>query len=232
MIFKRVFLRGVVIIFLLFLIYYETRSYAGYYYFYSFKRFLEKFEGKYEERVKQGENLLKNAINLKNDPQIYKSAGEFYYEVAVKENELGNKEKREEYIDRSIECFKKSINLAIVDPFSYFGVGKAYLLSNFPYATYRDKTKIYFRRAVELTPNDDYILLHTLRLFLSDWRFSSEDEKKFSMEMIEKALSLDKKNAFKIFKWWKEFSIDKRILEKEIVKEDPFLQDYFKKVFL
>ncbi len=228
----RIFLKIITIILLVILSIYETKNYAGYYYFYSFKRFLEKFEGNYEERVKKGEELLRKAIYFRKDAEFYKAEGEFYYELAVKENELGNKEKREEYIDRAINCFKKSVNLAIVDSFSYFGTGKAYLLSNFPYATYIDRAKIYFKRAVELTPNDEFILLHTIRLYLGEWRFNSESEKKFTIWMIEKILILNKNHTNKIFKWWKEFNIDKNILEKEIVKGNPFLEDCFKKIFM
>lgn len=226
---SRKILRIIVMVFLISLTFYEAKNYAGYYYFYNFKRFLEKFEGTYEERVRRGEELIKKAFNLRKDSEFYKTAGEFYYEIAVKENELGNVEKREKDIDRSIECFKKAIKLAIVDPFAYFGTGKAYLLSNFPYATYRERTKIYFKRAVELTPNDEFILLHTIRLYLSDWIFNSEEEKSFTLTMIKKILTLNKSHANQIFKWWKEFSLDKKILEKEIVNNDPFLQDCLKK---
>jgi len=225
------FSRIIVLSFLAFLIIYETRNYLGFYYFYSFKRFVERFEGKYEERIRRGEDLIRKALSFRKDAEFYKTAGEFYYEIAVKENELGNKEKREEYIDRSIEFFKKSISLAIVDPFSYFGVGKAYLLSNFPYAPYIEKTKIYFRRACELTPNDEYILLHTIRIYLGDWIFSTESEKRFVIKLILKIISLNKNHATQIFKWWKEFSIDKKILEEEVVKDDPFLQNCYEKIF-
>lgn len=193
---------------------------------------MEKFDGKYEERVRKGESLIKKALKLREDSEFYKTAGEFYYEIAVKENELRNVEKREEYIDKSIESFKKSVKLAIVDPFAYFGLGKAYLLSNFPYATYTEKTKVYFKRAVELTPNDEFILLHTIRLYLSEWKFSLEEEKSFTMKMIKKILALNKGHASQIFRWWKEFSLDREILETEIVNNDPFLQDCFKKIFI
>lgn len=224
--------RIIVVVFLISLSFYETKNYIGYYYFYSFKRFMEKFDGKYEERVRKGESLIKKALKLREDSEFYKTAGEFYYEIAVKENELRNVEKREEYIDKSIESFKKSVKLAIVDPFAYFGLGKAYLLSNFPYATYTEKTKVYFKRAVELTPNDEFILLHTIRLYLSEWKFSLEEEKSFTMKMIKKILALNKGHASQIFRWWKEFSLDREILETEIVNNDPFLQDCFKKIFI
>lgn len=222
--------RIIVVVLLISLSFYETKNYIGYYYFYSFKRFMEKFDGKYEERVRKGESLIKKALKLREDSEFYKTAGEFYYEIAVKENELRNVEKREEYIDKSIESFKKSVKLAIVDPFAYFGLGKAYLLSNFPYATYTEKTKVYFKRAVELTPNDEFILLHTIRLYLSEWKFSLEEEKSFTMKMIKKILALNKGHASQIFRWWKEFSLDREILETEIVNNDPFLQDCFKKI--
>lgn len=228
---KKIF-RIIVVVFLISLSFYETKNYIGYYYFYSFKRFMEKFDGKYEERVRKGESLIKKALKLREDSEFYKTAGEFYYEIAVKENELRNVEKREEYIDKSIECFKKSVKLAIVDPFAYFGLGKAYLLSNFPYATYTEKTKVYFKRAVELTPNDEFILLHTIRLYLSEWKFSLEEEKSFTMKMIKKILALNKGHASQIFRWWKEFSLDREILETEIVNNDPFLKDCFKKIFI
>lgn len=228
---KKIF-RIIVVVFLISLSFYETKNYIGYYYFYSFKRFMEKFDGKYEERVRKGESLIKKALKLREDSELYKTAGEFYYEIAVKENELRNVEKREEYIDKSIECFKKSAKLAIVDPFAYFGLGKAYLLSNFPYATYTEKTKVYFKRAVELTPNDEFILLHTIRLYLSEWKFSLEEERSFTMKMIKKILALNKRHASQIFRWWKEFSLDREILETEIVNNDPFLKDCFKKIFI
>lgn len=229
---KKIFKKTITIIFLIFFALYEVKNYAGYYYFYQFKRFLEKFEGKYEERVKAGETLIKRALSLKDDSEFCKTAGEFYYEIAVKENELGNEDKREEYIDKSIKCFRKSAELAIVDPFAYFGAGKAYLLSNFPYAPYVERTKIYFRKAVELSSNDEFLLLHTIRLYLSEWKFNSEKEKSFALKMIEKILSLNKNHAEQIFKWWKEFSLDKKFIEKKIVKDDPFLQECLKKIFI
>lgn len=205
------FKRGILIILAIFLSLYELKEYLGFYFFYSFKRFYEKFEGKYEERVEKGISLLSKAVSLKRDPEIYKGSGEFFYEIACKENELGNKKKREEYIDKAIENFRNAIKLVPVDPFAYFGAGKSYLLSNFPHAIYADKAKIYFRIACELTPNDEFILYHTAKLYISQWKFLEKDEKEFTKSLVKRLLNLNEKYKKDFSIWWENFAGEERI---------------------
>ena len=122
------------------------------------------------------EGLLKKATGFSKNPEIGKELGRLEVEMARAEDEAGRSEERDRLCDRAVASYAAVIAASPIDSFAHYEMGMAYLLYNYPLMTYADKAKLYFRKALELNPADEFLNLNILYFYLTAWdRLSPED---------------------------------------------------------
>ncbi|MEW6456133.1 MAG: hypothetical protein AB1410_05380 [Acidobacteriota bacterium] len=186
---KKVVVSGIVLI--LFLL--GSKEYMGYDYFYKYKDIREHAKS-IEKNFSELEGNLKKALWFSKNPLFYKETARLYLEMALVVNESGIEEKRDLYVDMArdfyLDMAKGSLIQVIkrnpADAFSYYEMGKVYMLYNFPLLTYMDKAKLYFIKALELKPADEFLNLNIIYIYLTQWDFLNDGEKRFVFKRLWK----------------------------------------------
>lgn len=132
-----------------------------------------------ERSFPEFEGRLSKAVRFSKNPLFYKELARVYLEMALAENEFGAPERRDAYLDRAGEALREQVRRNAADAFAFFEMGKVYMLYNFPLLTYAHKGRLYFRRAVELRPADEFLNMNVLFIFLTQWDDLEEEEKRF-----------------------------------------------------
>ena len=160
-----------------------AKEWLGYHNFYSYKS--ERGRVRSIENGFVGlEEKLKRATFLSNNPLLYKELAWLYLERAFGEIQFGSAENRDFYLDRMQESLVQLIKRNPVDAYTYYEMGKCYLLYNFPLVTYFDKANLYFRKALELEPSDAFLNVNILYIYLTQWDLLDDEGKGFVFEKI------------------------------------------------
>jgi len=115
------------------------------------------------------EGLLTKAARFAARPEIVRELGRLEIEMARAENESGNGEARDRHCDRAVASYERTLAGDPIDSFVQYETGMTYLLYNYPLMTYADKAGLYFRKALELNPADEFLNLNILYYYLTAW---------------------------------------------------------------
>ncbi len=148
------------------------------------------------------ERLLATAENYSANPEISREAGRLYVEMAKVENEAGNAEKRDAFCDKAVAQYTLTLACDPIDAFAQFEMGMAYLYYNYPMLTYAEKSKLYFRRALALKPDDEFLNLNILFLYLTWWDDLTTDEKAYATERLKAIRTSDPAFSGKLEQRW------------------------------
>jgi len=205
----------------LFLLVIVTTQYLGYHYFCRYKS-ERALATSIEKSFPELERNLKKAVSLSRNPLFYEQLAQIYQEMALAENKFGTEEKRDFYLDRARESLLALVRRNPVNAFAYYELGKVYLLYNFPLLTYLDKAKIYFRKALELKPSDEFLNLNILYIYLSHWDLLNLGEKSFVYDRLG-TISRNSDNFIHQLqnRWEEGFPDDQKL--REILSQDKAL---------
>lgn len=180
-----------------------TRAYLGYHYFYKYKNVRARAKSIEGSFLGLEENLKKSVWFSKN-PVFYKEMARLYLEMALAENDFGTAEKRDFYLDQALESLAHLIKRNPIDAVAYYEMGKVYLLYNFPLLTYIEKGKLYFLKALEFDPANEFLNLNILYIFLAQWDFLNDEEKSFVYLRLGTILKNNESFIPRLQKRWKE----------------------------
>lgn len=150
------------------------------------------------------EGLLKKAAGEGGNPEIGKTLGELYQDMARVENEAGNTEKRDMNCDRAVAAYTAVIAENPCDSAAHYEMGMTYLLYNYPLMTYADKAKVYFRKALELNPSDEFLNLNILYFYLTAWDGLDDAEKEYAGGRLKKIRAADPAFMPQLEQRWKQ----------------------------
>jgi tetratricopeptide (TPR) repeat protein len=126
-----------------------------------------------------------------------------YLEMARVANDAGRDEAREVFCDKAVAAYGRAIAANPIDAFTHYETGTVYLLYNFPLMTYSDRAKVYFRKALELKPADEFINLNVIFLYFSWWPTLEEAEKTYAAGLYRRMLARDPGFPSKLEARWK-----------------------------
>jgi O-antigen ligase len=132
------------------------------------------------------EGLLIKASGWSKNPEIAKEMGRLEVEMARAENESERPEKRDALCDLAVANYTAVIARSPIDSFAHYEMGMTYLLYNYPMMTYADKAKLYFRKALELNPADEFLNLNILYFYLTSWNGLSDEEREYAGGRLRK----------------------------------------------
>jgi len=213
MIFKKIVVFGVLLVLLIL----GARSYLGFHYLYKYKG-LRSQARSIEESFNQLETNLKKAIGFYENPLFYKEISRLYFEMALAENQFGTEERRELFLDKARDSLISRIKINPIDAFAHYDMGKVFLLYNFPLLTYMDKGKLYFRRALELKPADEFLNVNIVFIYMTQWESLEEEEVIYIKERIQIAKKASENFSPMLRKRWRENVGDEKKLG-EILEE-------------
>ena len=165
-----------------------ARAYLGYRHFYRYAA-LRAEATNLEGSFNALEPELKKAVRFSGNPLFYQELGRLYLEMAIAENKFGTPEKRDEYLERARESLEGLIRRNPLDAFSYYEIGKVYMLYNYPLLTYAARGREYLRKAVEMRPVDEDLNVNVIYVFLVQWDRLSAVEKTFVEERLLRNLA-------------------------------------------
>jgi hypothetical protein len=187
-----------------------AKSYLGFHYFYQYGEARSRAES-IERRFPELEAKIKTAVRFWGNPLFHLEMGQLYLERALAENQFGTAERRDFYLDLAKESLICAIKGNPLDAFTYFEMGKVYMLYNYPLLTYMEKAKRYFRLALELKPADEFLHENILYVYLAQWERLSEEERDFVEERVKE---MDEGLVRRLQNKWKEnFSDDSMLKE-------------------
>jgi hypothetical protein len=137
------------------------------------------------------EGLLRRATGWSANPEIEKELGRLDLEMARAENEAENGERRDVQCDRAVEAYGAVIARDPIDSSAHYEMGMTYLLYNYPLMTYADKAKLYFRKALELNPSDEFLNLNILYFYLTAWDGLGDEERDYTRARLQKIRAAD-----------------------------------------
>jgi O-antigen ligase len=150
------------------------------------------------------ERLLKKAAGEAGNPEIGKTLGQLYLDMARVENEAGNAERRDMNCDRAVAAYTAVIAANPCDSAAQYEMGMTYLLYNYPLMTYADKGKLYFRKALELNPADEFLNLNILYFYLTGWDGLSDEEKAYARDRLKSIRATDPAFMPQLEQRWKQ----------------------------
>lgn len=180
-----------------------AKDYFGYHYYYKYKKVRGQAES-IEKSFSQLELNLKKAVSFSKNHLFYKEMGRLYLERALAENQFGTAEKRDFYLDRARESLIKAIRKNQIDAFAYYRMGTVYLLYNYPLLTYVEKAKRYFRKAIELSPADEFLNENIVYIYLTQWDWLEEEEKRFVEERMQAMKENNQDFVHRLRRRWQE----------------------------
>jgi tetratricopeptide (TPR) repeat protein len=150
------------------------------------------------------EGLLTKAVSFSGRPEIGKELGRLEVEMARAENEAGKSEERDQFCDRAVASYAAVIARSPIDSFAHYEMGMAYLLYNYPLMTYADKAKLFFRRALELNPADEFLNLNILFYYLTAWDGLGDEERESMAKQLKTIRSADPAFMPQLQERWKQ----------------------------
>jgi hypothetical protein len=150
------------------------------------------------------EALLEKAVNASPRADFRIELARLYTEMARVANDSGRDEEREAFCDRAASAYERAIAANPVHAMTYYETGLVYLLSNYPLMTYADRGKIYFRKALELKPADDFLNLNVIFLYFNWWQTLEDTEKAYAAGLYRQAVDRDPAFPAKLEARWKQ----------------------------
>jgi tetratricopeptide (TPR) repeat protein len=150
------------------------------------------------------EGLLKEAVRASGRPEIIKEMGRLDVEMARAENDSGNAEKRDVYCDLAVASYTAVIARNPIDSYAQYEMGMSYLLYNYPLMTYADKAKLYFRKALELDPADEFLNLNILYFYLTAWDVLEGADREYAVDRLRRIRAADPAFMPQLEQRWKQ----------------------------
>jgi hypothetical protein len=137
------------------------------------------------------EGLMREATGYSGNPELRKEMARLYVEMARAQNESGQPEKRDASCDLAVANYAAVLGRNPIDSFAQYEMGMTYLLYNYPMMTYADKAKMYFRKAIELNPADEFLNLNILYFYLTSWDGLSGEDRDYAGGRLRRIRSAD-----------------------------------------
>jgi tetratricopeptide (TPR) repeat protein len=150
------------------------------------------------------EALLEKAVNVSPRSEFRIELARLYTEMARVANDSVREEEREVFCDRAVAAYERAIAANPVHAMTCYETGLVYLLSNYPLMTYADRAKIYFRKAIELKPADDFLNLNVIFLYFNWWQTLEDAEKNYAAGLYRQAVARDPGFGAKLEARWKQ----------------------------
>ena len=135
--------------------------------------------------------MLRKATGASGNPELRKELARLDLEMARAENESGREEKRDSYCDLAVANYTAVMARNPIDSFACYEMGMTYLLYNYPMMTYADKAKLFFRKALELNPADEFLNLNILYYYLTAWDGLGDEDRTYAGERVRRIRSAD-----------------------------------------
>lgn len=150
------------------LLLWSGKHFAGYHFFARYEK-LSATSKSIEQDFSALERDLKTAVRFSKNPEFFGELGQLYFKRALGENQSGSAEMRDRYCDQARQALTEQIMRNPADARGFYQLGLVMMLYNYPLLTYRDKGRIYLKRAVDLIPGDEYICANVIAIFISQW---------------------------------------------------------------
>jgi tetratricopeptide (TPR) repeat protein len=165
---------------------------------------LRSVQGNLEKNFPALEECLVKSIRYSRNPIFYYELGQIYLQRAYAENDLGQAEARDRDLDKASEAFRRGIARNPIDAYAFNALGYAYQLYNYPLFTYMVKGRANMQKALELYPKDEFLTSNIAYVFLRQWEFLSETEKKFIFTQLKRNWEFPE-YVFRVLKWrWRD----------------------------
>ena len=214
----RVILIFVVVLILLIIAVKDNLGYLNYDRYKSLRAEAESIERSFPKL----ERHLKRACRFSKNPLFYKELGRINLEMAIAENQFGEAEKRDAYLDQAEENLLQQIKRNPVDSLGYYRMGQVYMLYNYPLMTYMGKGRIYFRKALELDPSDELKNLNILYIYLTQWQYLDEDERNFTFDRLSRMYQNNEHFIRQLRNRWVENFKDDALLKTILIENKSF----------
>lgn len=203
-----------------------AKEYSGYQYFFRYKSARARARS-IEKSFPELERNLMMAVKFSKNPVFYEQMGQLYREMAVAESKFGSEEKRDSYLDRASESLAELIKRNPIDAFAYFEMGRVYLFYNFPLLTYAHRAKVFFLRALELKPADEYLNLNVIYFYLTQWDYLEDGEKDFIFKRLKSMWKNNENFIIQVRNLWRENFEDTTDKLEKILSQD---KDFWSKI--
>ncbi|MGZ7065268.1 MAG: O-antigen ligase family protein, partial [Candidatus Aminicenantales bacterium] len=150
------------------------------------------------------EGLMKTATGYSGNPELRKELARLYIEMARAQNESGQAEKRDASCDLAVANYAAVLGRNPIDSFAHYEMGMTYLLYNYPMTTYADKAKLYFRKALELNPSDQFLNLNILFFYLTSWDGLTGEDKEYVAGRLRRIRAADPAFMPQLEERWKQ----------------------------
>jgi tetratricopeptide (TPR) repeat protein len=137
------------------------------------------------------DRLVTKAAGAWPNAGIEEEAGRLCVEMARAENEAGEAMARDKLCDEAVARYTAVLRMSPLDSSADYEMGMTYLLYNYPLMTYADKAKLYFRKALEINPSDEFLNLNILFFYLTSWQGLTGDEKDYAADRLRRLRAAD-----------------------------------------
>jgi hypothetical protein len=134
------------------------------------------------------ERLLLRAVRFAPRRAYLEALGGLYLDAALAENQSGNPEKRDMFLDKAEAVLLREIGKYPAAADGYYSLGRVYMLYNHPLLTYAARGREYFRKAIALQPADEFMNVNALTIFLGQWGLLDGAEKEDVWRSLVRAL--------------------------------------------
>lgn len=147
---------------------------------------------------------LLRAVGASGRAEFRVELGRLYVEMARVANEAGRDEDRDRFCDRAVDAYRSAIRANPINAFTHYETGMTYLLYNFPLMTYADRAKVYFRRALELKPADEFLNLNIIFIHFTWWDVLEDEDKAYAAGLLGRMTEIDPRFTAKLEARWKQ----------------------------
>ena len=156
---------------------------------------------------------------------VFYELGKSYFDLGI--GDLNDAGASESYLRKSVQNLKKSVLINPASPFSHFCLAQSLL--NLELIFSDNGTPFYdeFRKASLLAGEDSQISNEVGRIFLSRWPELSEQDKKFTLEILRKVLAIkDREKMSLILNTWELNAKDYQIIERILPEDAQVYRQY------
>lgn len=191
------------IVFSLIILFISTKNYIGYKAYFRYKT-AKAASQDLDINFPAVEKPLKLAAKLYPNPNIDGELVQLYLERAIIETQKGSMERQDKYLEEAQNILRKQFLGNPADYRIYYRIGFAYFLRSYQKEEYLEKANDYFQKALDLNPNNEFLNINILFLYLSSWEILNENYKDFTYEVLKKMIDLNKGGVMRLLKMWKD----------------------------
>jgi len=164
--------------------------------------------------------ILEKAVDFyPSNDLIFFELGRAYFDLAL--NNLSNKSSVRSYLQKAIDSYYRSLKSNPASYFCHFYLANALLNISYLFPSFKTNSIDEYKKASKLAGENSQIFFEAAKIFLSNWAKLSNEDKKFTINILRKIVSKkDKKKFRSILFLWKLNLEDHNIIEK-ILPEDP-----------